>query len=150
MRIYLKDYNLKDYNIKNLNKDNLIGEREIFYKEIYSEEGIYKAEGNMVYKLDIKDKKAEYLEYNKFNLILDRSELRWLPEYFHIPNLHVIINFIRKEYKLERNSKLGLNVIYREGKVEDIYFLIKENNFNEDLKGEIMNFLSLLIDFKKY
>jgi hypothetical protein len=154
MKLYINNFNLnilKDIQ-KSLEDKLVLCENFI---EIFTDEGIYCVEKNNIYILEPIDGEIKIFNYfgdvNNFTLISDSSYFKKTIVPSVYGNHNVSLNIKKYIYKLNKNSKLQLIILFIETNNDkfipsDIYFKINENtNINElSIKEEINEFLSLL------
>ncbi len=119
------------------------------YKNIYSNDGIFRIQNNIIYKLIPQDVTLENFNYNNTEFIIDKSSYIFRKNIYTIPYEHISHNIEELEYKLHKNSLVSLIVHYHKNEIINIYFSTK-NNLCINLKENIMEYISLINDIKQY
>ena len=133
---------------KKLNLTSIIPTK-ISYKNIYSNDGIFRIQNSIIYKLIPQDVTTENFNYNNTEFIIDKSSYIFRKNIYSIPYEHISCNVEQLEYKLDKNSLVSLVVLYNKNEIIDIYFSTK-NNLCINLKNNIMEYISLFNDIKQY
>ena len=161
MKIYIANFTPK------INENTLLKLEKLYnkvknYKDIYSQDGIFRIENNIIYKLIPEDYPIENFEYNNINFLLDKSKHIFRKDIYCIPYNHIVYNIQQIEYKFDSKSKISLILEYSgeclnptaNGGVgvspTDIYFYTNEENLCQNYKNNICEYFSLLNNIKQY
>lgn len=90
------------------------------YKLIYSNDGIYKIEKDVLYKVMSKNEGCRSIMLNNKSILIDESEISY-SIVNSIPMKHVCLPIRAEYYKLNKNVTLILE--YNEKKLYNIYFM---------------------------
>lgn len=93
---------------------------EKYYKLIYSNDGIYKIENDILYKVMSKNEHCSSIILNHKSILIDESEISY-SIVNSIPIKHVCLPIRAEHYKLNKNVTLILE--YNEKKLYNIYFI---------------------------
>jgi hypothetical protein len=119
MLLYVTNNNIKFDILSNYIKE------EKNYRLIYSNDGIYKIENEILYKLSIMNENSKSIMINNKNILVDESNISYTIVN-SIPIKHVCLTIRAEYYKLNKN--VFLIIEYNQNKVYNIYFI---NNSNE-------------------
>jgi len=115
---------------------------------LYSDEGIFSAENNKIYKMKPIDSPILREKFESWWLLFDDSYFEKDTVFSQIPSDLVSVGFTRKYYSLNKtyNTILQLVVDERNGKPINFYFLLNDAYFFDNIlvKKELSGFLSLL------
>ena len=100
------------------------------YMLIYSNDGIYKIENGVIYKLNIMNENSKSIIINNKNILIDESNISYTIVN-SIPINHVCLNICAEYYKLNKNVFLILeynqNNQNNQNKIYNIYFINNSN-----------------------
>ena len=115
----------------------------------YSNNGIFILQNNQVNKLIPNDIPIEIYTFNNIEFIIDYSSYIFRKDY-NIPFEHIVYTIEKNQYKHNINSLISLIVEKNNNKITNIYFETSEKNLNQQLKEDIIKYLSLFNDIKQY
>ncbi len=162
MKIYISNYDPSKIKNDLPNLDKYYLDTDFKY-ELYSEEGIFMVDNKQSYKMKINlDKTEKFLNYiDNIDLWVDKSEYNY-EIISQIPVDVSSIPVITFKYKLDKKSKLTL-IVEGSYDVNTLHYVSKTNKYNsfntknfyfeadnkidisnEDIKKEIIEFLSVL------
>ena len=152
MKIYLEKLNTNNLNnIKNINNNlkllDSYKKTNVKYYDIYSNSGIYILENNNLKKKIIsKDEAVKKIINNNIKFLIDNSKIIYDNEIYQIPYNYYILKI--EEIKFDINNNLKLIIKYVENKLNELYFIVKNIESNNDetnkLFQEISNILIIL------
>ena len=150
MKIYTQNIKINPENIFSniINTKNLYKTTNI-YNYIYSNNGIFILQNNQVNKLIPNDIPIEIYTFNNIEFIIDYSSYIFRKDY-NIPFEHIVYTIEKNQYKHNINSLISLIVEKNNNKITNIYFETSEKNLNQQLKEDIIKYLSLFNDIKQY
>jgi hypothetical protein len=97
------------------------------YTLIYSNDGIYKIENEIIYKLTITNESSKSIVINNKTLLIDESNLSYTIVN-SIPIKHVCLSIRAEYYKLNKNVFLVIE--YNKNKLYNIYFINNSNSID--------------------
>jgi len=104
------------------------------YNLIYSNDGIYKIEKDVLYKVMSKKEGCSSIMLNNKSILIDESEISY-SIVNSIPMKHVCLQIRAEHYKLNKNVTLILE--YNEKKLYNVYFI----NSSKQIDSIITSFL---------
>ena len=141
MKIYVGNIFLNELNSETLEKNELIN------NYIYSTDGIFLIKNNDIIKLIPNDIPVEKYSFDKYNFLIVKSEYIFRKNIYTIPYKHTIETINKTEYKHNIKSKVNMVIEKKNGIRCDLYFETREKELYEELKKDIIKYLSL---FKEY
>ena len=90
------------------------------YTLIYSNDGIYKIENEVIYKLNIKNEKSKSIIINNKEILIDESNISYTIVN-SIPINHLCLTIRAEYYKLNKN--VFLIIENNQNKIYNIYFI---------------------------
>ena len=116
-------------NNNNINFDILSNytKEEKNYILIYSNDGIYKIENEVLYRLSIMNENSKSIIINNKSLLIDESNISYTIVN-SIPIKHVCLTIRAEYYKLNKN--VFLIIEYNQNKVYNIYFINNSNDID--------------------
>ena len=151
MKIYTQNIKINPENIfsNNINTKNLYKTSNI-YNYIYSDNGTFIIINNQIKKLIPNDAPIEIYIYNNIEFIIDYSTYIFRKDIYNIPYDHIVQTIEKIQYKHSNNSLISLIIEKNKHKIIDVYFETMESILNQELKEDIIKYLSLFNDIKQY
>ena len=150
MKIYAQNIKINPENIfsNNINTKNLYKTSNI-YNYIYSDDGTFIIINNQINKLIPNDTPIEIYTFNNIEFIIDYSTYIFRKDIYNIPYDHIVQTIEKIQYKHSNNSLISLIIEKNKNKIIDVYFETIEKTINQELKEDIIKYLSLFNDIKQ-
>ncbi len=142
MKIYLQNYKPSDL-FKHFTVLDKYFLRENVIQEIYSEEGMFRINGNKIYKLFVTDKPVIYMDKD---FIIDKSIIS-TREYYQIPTNHIANMITQYIYQTKSGIHMVVEGTFSKNKINDKYLGYEPNNFYFNVQSEnedLSVFLSII------
>jgi hypothetical protein len=144
IRIYFQK--ISNQHINDVMSQCSVIQQEIYYC-IFSPEGIFKLnpETNILHKMICKDSDIEYSNICGFDVVIDKSEVKFSNISYQIPFYHVSKKLSSETYLLREKSDLKfvlLKDLDDKNKILDFYFIFDGCMENVLFKEDMLTFLS--------
>ena len=132
MKIYVTNADITKI-LNKLKYINACSETKIYF-QLYSNDGVFKVNeiDNTINQLNYVDGITKTISINRFNIILDTSEINYLIDISQIPYSHHAKTVTEVIWKLSKYSKLKLIIIYLDIDVNpDVFDFYFEYDYKE-------------------